>query len=211
VVALGGRLPLAAEHLGGEQERAAVDGRLLEVLAERDRGPVHHPHPAALQPGGPVGCGVDEHRRLTGRQQPVQRSFGEDVIGGDQHNQRLASHRALDRGQRRAIALAPPVGVDGPDPAARQAADDGRDRPGVVADDHQDPLQPVGEQGPHRPLGQAQATQPQQRLGATPGDGLEPLGPASGQHHAHPRQPRQRRGGPGRARPRGEGGERIGR
>ena len=35
------------------------------------------------------------------------------------------------------------------------------------------------------PLDQAEATQPQQRLGATPGDGSDPLGPARGQHHTH--------------------------
>jgi hypothetical protein len=31
VVVLGGRLVLAAEHLGREQERAAVDGWLVQV------------------------------------------------------------------------------------------------------------------------------------------------------------------------------------
>jgi hypothetical protein len=213
VVALGGRLALASEHLGGEQERAAVDGRLIQVLAEGDHGAVHDLHPGPLKPGGPVGGGVDEHGRRTGPKQPVQRCLSEHVIGGDQHKQRLAHARdlALDRGERRAVAVLPPVGVHGPDPAAPKAADDGRDRPGVVADHDQDPLQPAGQQGPHRPLDQAQPTQPQQRLGATPGDRLEPLGPARGQHHAHPRQLRQRRIGLDHLRPRGERDERIGR
>jgi hypothetical protein len=157
VVAVGGRLPLAAEHLEGEQERAAVDGRRLQVLAEGDHGPAHDPYPGPLPPGGPVGGGVDEHGRLTGPKQPMQRSLSEHVVGGDQHEQRLASHRALDRGQRRAVAVLPPVGVHGADPAAPKAADDGRDRPGVVADHDQDPLQPAGEEGPHGPLDQAQA------------------------------------------------------
>jgi hypothetical protein len=35
---------------------------------------------------------------------------------------------ALDCGQRRAVAICPPVGIHDPDPAAVQAADDGRDR-----------------------------------------------------------------------------------
>jgi hypothetical protein len=209
VVALGGCLPLAGEHLGREQERAAVDGRLLQALAERDDSLVQDPDPGPLRPGGPVGGGIDEHGRLPGRQKSVQRSFAEEVVGGEQHEQRLAGDRSLDRGQRRAVAVAPLVGIDGPDPAAPQAADNGRDRSGVVADDHQDPLQPSGEQGPHGPLDQAQATQPQQGLGAAPGEGLEALGPAGGEHHTHPRQPRRRRVAPGRARPLGKRRERI--
>jgi hypothetical protein len=87
------------------------------------------------------------------------------------HNWRrgpLASHRDLDRGQRRAVAVAPPLGIHDSHPAGRQAADDGRDRSGVVADHDQDPLQAAGEQGPHGPLDQAQAPHPEQRLGATP-------------------------------------------
>ncbi len=211
MVALGGCLPLAAEHLGRQQERAAVDGRLVQVLPEPDRGLVYDPYPGPLRPGRLVRYGIDEHGRLTGRQQPVQRSLPEEVVGGEQHNQRLASHRALDRGQRCAVAVLPPVGVHRPDPAAPKAADDGRDRSGVVADHDQDPFQPSGEEGPHGPFDQAQATQPEQGLGATPGDGFQPLGPAGGQHHPYPRQPRQLRGGLDRARPRGEGGERIGR
>jgi len=133
------------------------------------------------------------------------------VISGHQHEQRLAGHRALDRGQRRAVAVAPPVGVYGPDPPGRQVADDGRDRPGVVADDDQDPLQPAVEQGPHGPLDQAQAPHPEQHLGATPSDGFQPFGPARGQHHTHPRQPRQRRIGLDHLHPTGKRGERISR
>jgi hypothetical protein len=51
VVAIGGRLELAAEHLGREQERAAVNGRLVEVPTERDRATVHHLHVAPFLPG----------------------------------------------------------------------------------------------------------------------------------------------------------------
>jgi hypothetical protein len=57
MVALAGRLALAAEDLGREQEPATVDPRLLQMLAERDHGPVHHPDPSALPPGRPVGAG----------------------------------------------------------------------------------------------------------------------------------------------------------
>jgi hypothetical protein len=130
------------------------------VLTEGDHGLVHDPHPGPLRPGGPVWCGVDQYGRLTGPKQPVQRSLSEHVIGGDQHKQRLASDRglALDYGERRAVAVRPPVGIHSPDPAAPKVADDGRDRSGVVADHDQDPLQPSGEQGPHGPLDQAQAT-----------------------------------------------------
>jgi hypothetical protein len=138
------------------------------VLTEPDHGLVHDPHPGPLKPGGPVGGGIHEHGRLPGRQQPVQRSLAEDVVGGDQHEQRLALNLTLDCGQRRAVAVRPPVGVHGPDPAAPKAADDGRDRPGVVADHDQDPFQAAGEEGPHGPLDQAQATQPEKGLGATP-------------------------------------------
>jgi hypothetical protein len=87
----------------------------------------------------------------------VQRALHEHVIGSDQHKQRLASHRALDRSQRRAVAVRPPVGVHGPDPATPKAADDAGDWTGVVADHDQDPLQPIGQQGPHGPLDRAQA------------------------------------------------------
>jgi hypothetical protein len=91
----------------------------------------------------------------------VQRSLAEDVVGGDQHEQRLALNLVLDCGERRAVAVRPPVGVHGPDPAAPKAADGGRDRPGVVADHDQDPFQAAGEEGPHGPLDQAEATQPE--------------------------------------------------
>jgi hypothetical protein len=211
VVALAGRLALAAEHLGREQERAAVDGRLLQVFAEGDHSLVQDPDPGPLRPGRPVGGGIDEHRRRTDGQQPGQRSLGEEVVGGDQHEQRLTLDLALDRSQRRAVAICPPVGVHRPDLAAAGAADDGRDRSGVVADHHQDPLQPSGQQGPHRPLDQAQPAQPEQDLGTTPGDRLQPLGPARGQHHPHPRQPRPRRIGLDHLHPSGERGERVGR
>jgi hypothetical protein len=184
---------LAFEHLGREQKRAAVDGRLLQVLAERDHSPLHDPDTSPLRPRRPVGGGIDEHGRLTGRQQPIQPAFAEDVVGRDQHEQRLAQDLPLNSGQRRAVPICPPVGIHDPDPVAPKATDDRRDRPRVVADHHQDPLQPNGEQGPHGPLDQAQAPQPEQRLGATPGDRCQPLGLARGQHHPNPRPPRQRR------------------
>jgi hypothetical protein len=168
VVALGGRLALAAEDLGRDQERAAVDRRLLQVLAEGDHGPVHHPDPGPLRPGRPIGGGINQHGRLTGGQQPLQPALTKDVIGGHQHEQRLTLDLTLDCGQRRAVAICPPVGVHSPDPAAAEPADDGRDRSGVVANHHQDPLQPSGHEGPHGPLDQAQATQAEQGLGATP-------------------------------------------
>jgi hypothetical protein len=67
------------------------------------------------------------------------------VVGGDQHEQRLSLDLALDCGQRRAVAICPPVGIHDPDPVAPQATDDRRHRSGVVTDHHQDPLQPSGE------------------------------------------------------------------
>jgi hypothetical protein len=204
VVAFAGRLALAVEHLQGEQERAAVDPRLLQVLAERHDGLVHDPDPSPLRPGRPSGGGIDEHRRRTDGQQPLQPTLAKDMIGGDQHEQQLASHLALDSGQRRAVAIGPPVGIHDPDPVAPNQS-------GVVADHHQDPLQPGGEQGPHRPLDQAQPPQPEQRLGATPGDRCQPLRLARGQHHPHPRQPRPRRIGLNHLRPTGERGQRISR
>ena len=142
---------------------------------------------------------------------PLQPALAENVIGGNQREQRLTLDLALDRSQRRAVAICPPVGIHDPDPAAPEATDDRRDRAGVVADHHQDPLQPSGEQGPHRPLDQAQPPQPEQRLGATPGDRCQPLGLARGQHHPHPRQPRPRRIGPDHLCPTGERGEPISR
>ena len=132
------------------------------------------------------------------------------MVGGDQYEQRLAVDLVLDCGQRRAVAVCPPVGIHDPDPATPKATDNGRDQSGVVTDHDQDPLQPSGEQGPHDPLDQAQATEAEQGLGGTPGDRFQPLGPARGQHHPHPRQPRQRRIGLD-LRPRGERGERISR
>ena len=74
------------------------------------------------------------------------------------------------------------------DPAGSQAVDDGRNRRRVVADHHHHRLHTVGEQRLHGPLDQAQAAQPQQRLRSTSGDRSDPLGPARGQHHTHPRQ-----------------------
>jgi hypothetical protein len=99
VIALGGRLVLTAEHLRGQQEGAAVDGRLLQVLAEGDHGPLHHPDPGPLRPRRPVGGGIDEHGRRSRRQQPAQRSLGEDMVGGDQQEQRVALDLAPDGGQ----------------------------------------------------------------------------------------------------------------
>jgi hypothetical protein len=99
VVALGGRLALAAEHLGRQQERAAVDGRLVQVLAERDRGAVQDLHLAAFPPGSAAGSGIDQHGRLSGPKQPVQRPLGEEVVSGEQHKQCLTRHRGLDGGQ----------------------------------------------------------------------------------------------------------------
>ncbi|HEV8653355.1 MAG TPA: hypothetical protein VG276_29155 [Actinomycetes bacterium] len=208
VVTLGGRLALAAEDPRGEQECAAVDGWLVEVLAQRDRGAVHDPHPGPLGPGGRVRPRVDQHGRLPGPQQPVQRPLCEHVVGGEQREQRLAGHRTLDSGERGAVAVAPLVGVHGPDPAGSQAPDDGRDRAGVVADHDHHLLQPAREKSPHRPFGQAQAAQAEQGLGSSPGEPSEPLGPAGGEHDPHPRQ--RRRGGPGRGHRSGGRGERVG-
>jgi hypothetical protein len=115
VVALAGRLVLAVEHLGREQERAAVDGRLLQVLTERDDSLVHDPDPGPLRPGRLVGCWIDEYGGLPGRQQPLQPALAEEVIGGDQDEQRLTLDLVLDCGQRRAVAVCPPVGVHDPD------------------------------------------------------------------------------------------------
>jgi hypothetical protein len=95
VVAFAGGLPLAVEHLRGEQERAAVDRRLLQVLAEGDHGPVHHLDPGSLRPGSPIGCGINQHGRLIRRQQPIQPALAEDVIGGHQYEQRLTLDLAL--------------------------------------------------------------------------------------------------------------------
>jgi hypothetical protein len=97
----------------------------------------------------------------------------------------------------------------GPDPAAPKAADDGRDRPGVVADHDQDPFQAAGEEDRTAPLDQAQATQPEKGPWSHPGDRFQPLGPARGQHRTHPQQARQRRGGLDHVRPTGERGEQI--
>jgi hypothetical protein len=100
VVAFAGCPVLAAEHLGREQERAAVDGRLVQVLAEGDHRPVHHhPDPSSRFPGRPIRGGIDEHGRLTGLKQPGQRSLSEDMVGGDQQEQRVALDLALDRSQ----------------------------------------------------------------------------------------------------------------
>jgi hypothetical protein len=156
VIAFGGRLALAVEHLGREQEHAAVDRQLIQVLAERHDSLVHDPDPGPLRQGRPVGCGIDEHGRRTGRQQPLRPAPTEYVVGGDQHEQRLSQELPLNSGQRRAVAVCPSVGIHDPDPVAPKATDDRRDRSGVVADHHQNPLQPSGEQGPHRPLDETQ-------------------------------------------------------
>jgi hypothetical protein len=95
---------------------------------------------------------------------PSQPALTEEVIRGDQQEQRLAQDVPLDRGQRRAVAVRPPLGIHHPDPTAPKATDNRGDRSGVVADHHQDPLQPSGKQRPHRPLDQAQPPQPEQRL-----------------------------------------------
>jgi hypothetical protein len=99
VIAFAGRPVLAAEYLGREQERAAVDRRLLQVLAEGDHSLIHHPDPSPLRPGRPVGGGIDEHGRRTGHQQPAQPTLTEEVIRGDQQEQRLSLDLPPDRGQ----------------------------------------------------------------------------------------------------------------
>jgi hypothetical protein len=180
------------------------------VLAQGNHGPVHDPDPSPFRPGRLVGCGIDEYGRLTGTQQPVQPSLAEDVVGGDEQEQRLAQDLVLDCGQRRSVAICPSVGIDHVDAIAPEPADNRRDRAGVVADDDQDPLQPGGEERANGPLDQAQAAEAKQRLGAAPGDRGQPLGPARGQHHPHPRQPRRGRVGlDQRRRPVGGWGERV--
>jgi hypothetical protein len=209
MVALGGRLVLAVEHLGRKQERAAVDGRLIQVLAERDDSLVHDPDPGPLRPGRLVGCWIDEYGRLPGRQQPLQPALAEEVIGGDQHEQRLTLDLVLDCGQRRAVAVCPRSAYTTRIRSRPSSAGSAAAGSGVVADYHQDPLQPSGQQGPHGPFDQAQATEAEQDLGATPGDRCQPLGPACGQHHPHLWQPRRRRGGLDHVRPLGGRGHRI--
>jgi hypothetical protein len=54
------------------------------VLTERDDSPLHHPDSDPLRPGQRAGGGVDKHGWLTGRQQPVQPTRAEDVVGGNQ-------------------------------------------------------------------------------------------------------------------------------
>jgi hypothetical protein len=68
------------------------------VLAERDHGPLHDPDPGPLPPGQLIWCGIDEHRRLPSRQQPIQPALAEEVIRGDQHEQRLTLDLTLDCG-----------------------------------------------------------------------------------------------------------------
>jgi hypothetical protein len=87
---------------------------------------------------------------------PSQPTLTEEVVGRDQHEQRLTRDLILDRGQRRAVAIRPPLGIHHPDPTTAKATDNRGDRSGVVADHDQDPLQPSGKQRPHRPLDQAQ-------------------------------------------------------
>jgi hypothetical protein len=106
-------------------------------------------------------------------------------------------------GQRRAVAICPPVGKHDPDRSRRgdrrplrPVRRRGRLPPG--------PAPPSGEQGPHRPLDQAQAPRRSSALGATPGDCCQPLGLARGQRHPHPRLPRPRRIGLDHLRPTGE-------
>jgi hypothetical protein len=89
------------------------------------------------------------------------------VVGGDQHEQRLAQDVPLDCRQRRAVAICPPVGVHDPDPVAREATDERRDRSGVVADHHQDPVQLGGEQGPHGPRSSAETSAATTETGTT--------------------------------------------
>ena len=132
------------------QPKPDQDGRVPHPVQH----PVQQRPPRAapeLEPGhlpiDPVGDRARVH------QQPA---LTEDMIGGDQHEQRLAQDVPLDCGQRRAVAICPPVGIHDPDLVATEATDNRRDRSGVVADHHQNPLQPSGEQGPHRPLDQAQ-------------------------------------------------------
>jgi hypothetical protein len=64
--------------------RNVVDRRLIQVLTERDDSPLHHPDSDPLRPGQRAGGGVDKHGWLTGRQQPVQPTRAEDVVGGNQ-------------------------------------------------------------------------------------------------------------------------------
>jgi hypothetical protein len=69
-------------------------------------------------PGSPIGGGINEHGRRTGHQQPIQPALTEEVVRGDQQEQRVAQDLAPDGGQRRAVAVRPSVGIHHPDPAA---------------------------------------------------------------------------------------------
>src|SRR4029450_2104027 len=63
------------------------------------------------------------------RERPLQPALTEDVVGGDQQEQRLAQDLSLDGGQRRAVAICPPLGIHHPDPVAPKATADRRPRP----------------------------------------------------------------------------------
>jgi hypothetical protein len=157
---------------------AAYRCRRIEVLAEPDRLAVHHPNPAALQPGGAVGYGVDQHGRLARRQQPLQHSLAEQVVDGDQHKQPSPATAGST------------AASDAPLPSRQRSAYTARTRPAPRGRRRSRPARRRGRRPPgpapaRRPAGSARPARPgsgrraAKGLGAAPGDGVEALGPAA--------------------------------
>ena len=180
------RLPLRVEDRRGEEERAAVDRWVAELLRERNRALLVQAHPRSLGPSARIGSVVDEHRRVTGRKERLERALTEDVVSRDEEEAVFLGRVRLGRGQRRPVAELPAFGEDGSDAIRRDPVHDRGYRPCLVAHDHDDALDPSGQHGPDGPLHQAQAAQSNQGLRATPGHHGEPFRTSRSQHDGEP-------------------------
>ena len=179
--------PLRVEDLHRQQERPAVDRRVAELLGERDDLVLVEADAGPLGPRLGIGRVVDEHRRALRPDERRQRAGFEDVIGGDEDERVLALEVGRGRGERGAVAELPVLGHRGPDAAGGEPVDDRGDGTGLVPDDDDDALEPLGQQPADRPLDQRDPADPDQRLRATARDRGEPLGPPRGEHHPHAR------------------------
>ena len=185
MIAFGRRLPLSLEYVRREQERPAVDGRLVDLFAQGHRHLALNTNPAAFVPGVGGRIWIDEHCRLPGPDEVVERALTEHVVRRDNKEQVLAPHGVLCRSKGRAVAELPRARVHGMNPAWLQPGHHCTNGTGMVAHDHQDLLDPGVKEAAHGSLDQLQPTQLDQRLRATSGDRLQTFRASSRQHHSH--------------------------
>jgi hypothetical protein len=173
------------EDLRRQQEGAAIDRGGIELLAEPGRPAAFDEDAGPLAPR--LGCRsfVHEDGGAGAREERLQGARAEDVVHRDEGETVLVRDIWLTHREGGPVAALPSIGADGADAPRRDRVHDRGDRLGMMAHDHEDLLDPAGEEPAHGPLDQREPSQPDQGLGSVPGQPGQALRPAGGQHHAH--------------------------